>query len=423
MTSVPSAAELIHLGMDTSVNEIVVAVLRPGEEIPAVDRIPSDEESVRRLIGRFPDRRLLSACYEAGPGGYELHRLLTSMGVACNVVAPSLIPKGSSERVKTDKRDSVRLALTHRAGLLTAIRVPSPAEEAVRDLVRARGDLLDDRKRMQQRLNAVLLRHGRIWRGGAKWSYAHRVWVDRQVFDEPALAEALALYRGGLEAREAELAAAGARLAAWAGREPLAGPVARLGGYRGIAQLTGLTLAAEVVDWRRFASARAFMGFAGLIPTEYSSGSRSRRGHITKAGPEGVRTALVEAAWAYRYRPAIGATLRRRRRPAAGDAGPVLEGAAAAKRQVQEDDHPRQAARDRRGGGRPRAGRLRVGGDDHLTPFPTPGPSPGPRKLAVYRDARRGRNDPRECFERADSRRKCGAPSCEQPTCGSDTRI
>ena len=138
MTSVPSAADLIHLGMDTSVKEIVVAVLRPGQEIPAVDRIQNDEESVRRLIGRFADRRLLSACYEAGPGGYELHRLLTSMGVACDVVAPSLIPKGSSDRVKTDKRDSARLALTHRAGLLTAVRVPSPAEEAVRDLVRAR---------------------------------------------------------------------------------------------------------------------------------------------------------------------------------------------------------------------------------------------------------------------------------------------
>ena len=311
MSSVPSAAGLIHLGMDTSMSEIVAGVLRPGEEVPVVDRISSDEESIRRLVGRFPDRRLVSACYEAGPGGYELHRLLTSMGVACDVVAPSLIPKGVSDRVKTDRRDAVRLALLHRAGLLTPIRVPSPAEEAVRDLVRARGDLLDDRKRMQQRLNAMLLRHGRVWRG-AKWTYAHREWVGRQVFDEPALAETFALYLGALDAREAELAAAEARMAAWAGRDPLAGPVARLGAYRGIAQLTGLTPAAEVVDWRRFAAARAFMGFAGLTPTEYSSGTRSRRGHITKAGPEAVRTALVEAAWAYRYRPAIGATLKRR---------------------------------------------------------------------------------------------------------------
>jgi transposase len=311
MSSVSSVAGLIHLGMDTSMNEIVVGVLRPGEEMPAVDRIPNDEESVRRLIGRFPERRLLSACYEAGPGGYELHRLLTSMGVACDVVAPSLVPKGASDKVKTDRRDAVRLTLTHRAGLLTPVRVPSAAEEAVRDLVRGRGDLLDDRKRMQQRLNALLLRHGRTWRG-AKWTCTHRVWVDRQVFDEPALAEVLALYRGGLDAREAELRAAEARLATWAGRDPLAGPVARLGAYRGIAQLTGLTLAAEIVDWHRFASAPAFMGFAGLIPAEYSSGARTRRGHITKAGPEAVRTALIEAAWAYRYRPAIGATLRRR---------------------------------------------------------------------------------------------------------------
>jgi transposase len=134
-------------------------------------------------------------------------------------------------------------------------------------LVRARGDLLDDRKRTQQRLNALLLRHGRVWRGRAKWTAAHRQWVADQVFAEPALARVLATYRGCLEAREAELAALEAQLGPWAGVEPLAGAVGRLGAYRGIAQLTGLTLAAEVVDWRRFASARAFMGFAGLVPT------------------------------------------------------------------------------------------------------------------------------------------------------------
>jgi len=297
--------------MGTSVKEIVAGVLRPGEEVPVITRIPGDAESVRRLVGRFPDRRLLAACHEAGPGGYELHRLLASMGVACDVVAPSLIPKGASDRVKTDRRDAVRLALLHRAGLLTPVRVPSPAEEAVRDLVRARADLLDDRKRVQQRLNAMLLRHGRAWHG-AKWTCAHRAWAGRQAFDEPALAETLALYRGALDAREAELAAAGATMAGWAGRDPPAVPVARLGAYRGIAQLTGLTLAAGVVDWRRFASARAFTGFAGLTPAEYSSGGRERRGHITRAGPQAVRTALIEAAWAYRYRPAIGVTLRRR---------------------------------------------------------------------------------------------------------------
>jgi transposase len=305
--------------MDTSMREIVCGVLQPGREVPAVERIPNDEESVRRLIGKLGDRRLLSVCYEAGPSGYELHRLLVSMGVACQVIAPSLVPKGASDRVKTDRRDAVRLALALRAGMLTAVRVPSPAEEAVRDMVRARGDLMDDRKRMQQRLNALLLRHGRTWRGGAKWTLAHRTWVDQQRFDEPALQEALDAYRGALEAREAELRAAESRLSAWAGREPLAAGVARLSAYRGIAELTALTLAAEVVDWHRFPSARAFMGFTGLIPSEYSSGARTRRGSITKAGPEGVRTALVESAWAYRYRPAIGAALRRRQAGAGAD--------------------------------------------------------------------------------------------------------
>ena len=312
MSSVASQAGLIHLGMDTSKNAIVVATLLPGEQSPVTDRIANEEAAVRRLVGRFADRSVLRAWYEAGPGGYELCRLLASMGVACQVVAPSLIPKGSSDKVKTDKRDSRRLARLGRAGELTPVRVPGPAEEAVRDLVRARAAVLEDRKRAQQRLTAVLMRHGRIWRGATYWTRAHREWIAAQRFGEPALATAISYYRATLAVREAELAAVEAELAPWAAREPLAGPVARLGCYRGIAELTALTLAAEVVDWHRFPAARAFMSWTGLVPAEYSSGDRTRRGHITKAGSEPVRVALTEAAWSYRHAPAIGARLRRR---------------------------------------------------------------------------------------------------------------
>jgi transposase len=319
MPSVTSPAGLIHLGMDTSRNTIVVGVLMPGEEIPVADRIFNDEEAVRRLIGRFPDRGLLRACYEAGPGGYDLHRLLASMGVACEVVAPSLIPKGGSDKVKTDRRDSFRLARLHRAGELTPIRVPAPAEEAVRDLCRVRSAVLSDRKRAQQRLTAMLMRHGRIWRSGSYWTGPHRAWIAAQCFGEPALATALAHYRATLDTRETELACIESELAPWARHDPLAGPVARLCCYRGIAELTALTLAAEVVDWRRFPSARAFMGYTGLVPAEYSSGQKTWRGHITKAGSGPVRTALIEAAWAYRYKPAIGVTLRRRQQGAGPD--------------------------------------------------------------------------------------------------------
>ena len=312
MSSVASQAGLIHLGMDTSKNTIVVATLLPGEQSPVTDRIANEEAAVRRLVGRFADRSALRCWYEAGPGGYELYRLLASMGVACQVVAPSLIPKGSSDKVKTDRRDSRRLARLGRAGELTPVRVPGPAEEAVRDLVRARAAVLEDRKRAQQRLTAVLMRHGRIWRGATYWTRAHREWIAAQRFGEPALATAISYYRATLAVREAELAAVEAELAPWAAREPLAGPVARLGCYRGIAELTALTLAAEVVDWHRFPAARAFMSWTGLVPAEYSSGDRTRRGHITKAGSEPVRVALTEAAWSYRHAPAIGARLRRR---------------------------------------------------------------------------------------------------------------
>jgi len=307
-----ASAELIHLGMDTSMNTIVVGVLRPGEEIPVVARVVNDEESVRRLIGRFGDRRMLSACYEAGPGGFELYRLLSSMGVACEVVAPSSVPKGSSDRVKTDKRDAIGVGPV--APGWGADRGPGADTGAGGGAGPGSGpgDVLDDRKRMQQRLNAVLMRHGRIWRGGSTWTPAHRAWIGRQVFDEPALKGVVATYRGGLAAREAELAAVEAELVRWAAWPPSATAVARLGAFRGIAQLTGMTPAAEVVDWRRFATARAFMGFCGLIPSEYSSGGRDRRGQITKAAPVGVRTALIEAAWAYQHRPGTGVTLSRR---------------------------------------------------------------------------------------------------------------
>jgi len=139
--------------MDTSKNTIVVGILMPGEEAPVLDRIRDDEDSVRRLARRFGDPAALRCCYEAGPGGFEPHRLLSWMGIACDVVAPSLIPRRAGERVKTDRRDASRLARLRRAGELAPVRVPTEAEEAVRDLVRARAALLADRKRAQQRIS------------------------------------------------------------------------------------------------------------------------------------------------------------------------------------------------------------------------------------------------------------------------------
>jgi len=182
--------------------------------------------------------------------------------------------------------------------------------------VRTRADLADDRKRMMQRFNALLTRHGRAWRA-ARWTADHRAWLERQSFAEPPLQARAAHLPGGAGCPRGRTGGAGTQLRdCWAGVEWLAPAVRRLGCYRGIAELTGLTLAAEVTDFRRFGSARAFMGFTGLAPSEYSSGARTHRAGITKAGPQLVRSTLIEAAWAYRHRPAIGATLRHRQQGA-----------------------------------------------------------------------------------------------------------
>jgi len=230
------------------------------------------------------------------------------------VIAPSLIPTAPGDRVKTDKRDARRLARLHRAGELVAIRVPTVAEEAVRDLCRARADMVIDQTRARHRLGKFLLRHGRVWRGGDNWTGRHEAWIAAQRFDDPALTATFGHYRATLTAREAAVAAIDADLTGWFGRAPFADPVARLAAYRGITHLGALTLASEVCDWRRFASAGAFMGFCGLTPSEYSSGERTRRGHITHAGNLHLRTQLVESAWAYKTRPAVGEQIARRHR-------------------------------------------------------------------------------------------------------------
>jgi transposase len=311
MSSVALSTGPIHLGLDVSKNKIAVGILRPDDTVPDTEVISSDEASVRRLMHRFADRGQLRVCYEAGPTGFGLARLLASLGVCCEVIAPALIPRAPADRVKTDRRDCRRLARLHRAGELVAIRIPSQAEEAVRDLCRARAALVSDRSRARHRVGKFLLRHDRVWRERA-WTLRHEQWLAGQSFDEPALRTTYGHYRAMLAARDAELAALTAELARYYETGPFAPAVARLAAYRGIDQLGALTLASEVGDWRRFPHARTFMGFTGLVPSEYSSGESVHRGHITRAGNQHLRTQLIESAWAYQHHPSIGATLRRR---------------------------------------------------------------------------------------------------------------
>ena len=410
----PSVSHLAmtHLGLDVHKDTISVAILAPDRDGPDVDRIPHDEASVRRLVGRLGNPRLLRACYEAGPTGFELARLLATMHVRCEVIAPSLIPKAPGDKVKTDRRDCRRLARLHRAGELVAIRIPTPAEEAVRDLCRARADLVEDRTRARHRLSKFLLRHGRPWRGGNAWTLTHERWLLAQRFDQPALAATYAHYRAVLEVRDAQLEAIEADLAVWYHAPPFADAVHRLSAYRGVTRLGALTLASEVGDWRRFPRAAAFTGFCGLVPSEYSSGTSTRRGHITKCGNAHLRAQLVESA------SRLPAPPRRRARAPRTPQGPgpcgprpCLGRAAAAVWALPAPGRPQGLQERGRHRDRPRARRVCVGRDDglkaatyqHAQPSGHLARRQGGWQLHAASGRRRCRTDPRQYYATAAS--------------------
>jgi transposase len=312
MRSVSQDNQLVYVGLDVHKDSISAGVLTPGREAPEVDRFFADEVCLRRFLEPLGDPKRLRVCYEAGPTGFELARLLQALRVHCEVIAPSLIPRAPGDRIKTDRRDARRLVRLFAAGQLIRIHVPSRQEEAVRDLCRARTDMVIDRNRARHRLSKFLLRHGEVYRGGTEWTDRHQRWLTAIRFADPALTSTFGHYRGVIEARTAELRAVESDLVTWCARDPFAEAVRRLGAYRGVTHLGALSIAAEVTDWRRFPRAETFMGFCGLVPSEYSSGTKTWRGRITGTGNTQLRTHFVESAWSYRHRPAIGRDMAKR---------------------------------------------------------------------------------------------------------------
>ena len=312
MRSVPHDVEAVYVGLDVHKDSITAGVLGPARETPEVERFFHDELSIRRFLDRLGDRNRLRVCYEAGPTGFELARLLEALRVDCVVVAPSLIPRAPGDRVKTDRRDARRLTRLFQGGQLTPIHVPTRQDEAIRDLCRTRTDMLIDLNRGRHRLSKFLLRHGLPYRAGTEWTDRHARWLTGIRFQDPALRATFAHYRGVVTTRAAELRAVEADLTPCCDREPFTDAVHRLGAYRGITHLGALSIAAEVADWRRFPRAGTFMGFCGLVPSEYSSGTHTTRGRITGTGNTNLRTHFVESAWSYRHKPAIGLAIARR---------------------------------------------------------------------------------------------------------------
>jgi transposase len=291
----------------------VAAVLLPGHRVPALHPMTSEVGELRRFIGRVRRQGAVRCCYEAGPCGFELQRALQADGVPCDVIAPALIPRRPGARVKTDRRDAAQLAVLYRAGALTAIHIPTEQEEAARDLLRCREDIRADLLRARHRLSKFLLRHGRRFTGTKRaWSKRHEAWLRAQRWPLAALDQTHRAYLRAVDEGMARLRAVETDLQALLTLDPLRARVTRLRCFRGIDDLTALTIAAELGDPRRFPTAPSTMAFVGLVPTEHSSGTTRARGAITKTGNTHLRRVLVEAAWHYRHHPFVGHALRRR---------------------------------------------------------------------------------------------------------------
>jgi len=237
---------------------------------------------------------------------------VTTARVSCDVVAPALIPRKPGERVKTNRRDARKLVELGRAGLLTVVRPPTPEDEAVRDLVRARDDAREDLQRCRHRLGKLLLRRG-LHFAGRNWTRAHRAWLDALGWAQAAERAVVEDYVLAIDHTEARLLELDAQLAKVAETEPYRERVGWLRCFRGIDTLTAMVILAELHDFRRFASAPALMAYLGLVPGEDSSGEQHRRGRITRTGNALVRRVLVEVAWHYQHRPGVGVALARRR--------------------------------------------------------------------------------------------------------------
>jgi transposase len=293
------------IGMDVHKETIVVAVTAMGEVGKATPygTYPNTRASLEKLVKRLREAGAgpLKFCYEAGPCGYGVHRRLTKLGEDCLVAAPSLIPRKSGDRQKNDKRDAGSLAVLHRGGLLTAVWVPDPAHEAMRDLIRARLAAVRAIRAARQQLSGFLLRHERTYADGRRaWTKMHRSWLADQSFTQPAqqivLEESIEAVRLGEQRLDRVDGYLRAQIPTWS-LFPL---VRNLRALRGVDVIAAAGLAAAIGDPARFATAPHFMAYLGLVPSEHSSGQRRRIGSITKAGDVHARTLLIEAAHSYR---------------------------------------------------------------------------------------------------------------------------
>jgi transposase len=311
-----------YVGIDAHARELHLAALVGSTTEPKRWTSPTEPRALERLRRQLEREApgLVECCYEAGPTGYTLQRRLMTSRIRCRVVAPSLVPKKQGERVKTDRRDALKLAQLLRADLLTEVRPPTEAAEAVRDLVRARDDARVDLMRSRHRLGKFLLRRGHLYHRDP-WTCAHRAWLQQIDWTDPADQCVVRDYRLAIDHVVARLAELDTALEQVSQTPPYRAAVAALRCFRGIDTVIAMALLAELYDPRRFPHPAQMMAFVGLVPREDSSGERRKRGGLTMTGNRLVRRMLIQAAWTYHHPLRVSPSIQRRR---AGQPAEVL---------------------------------------------------------------------------------------------------
>ena len=308
--------KLRFLGLDVHAETIAVAVAETNGETRSLGTIANREESIRKFIKKLGSPEQLRACYEAGPTGFVLYWQLTQLGVDCAVVAPSLVPKKPGDRVKTDRRDALKLAHCHRNGDLTAVWVPDDASEALRDLVRQREAAKQDQLRARHRLTKFLLRTGQRPPLGLKpWTERYMRWLAQVRYAQPAQEVTRLDCMNEFEHMSARVKRLEEAILEVVKQAPQAMQelIRGLQALRGVAHISAVTIAAELGNISsRFETARKLMGYSGAFPSEDSSGNRIRKGGITKSGNAHLRRIVMESAWCYRHLPRVGEKLRKR---------------------------------------------------------------------------------------------------------------